>query len=236
MISVKRFLASGSRIELSGSVESAPLLVVDSSFNPPHRAHAKLARSARQEYPNGTIVLLLSTGNADKPSVDPEILQTRVEMMSLFAEELGPSTVIGLTTEAKFMDKAVALTSAFPSCSVVFSVGFDTMLRMLDQKYYTVPVSTVMNQLTRMASFVVLTRRDDEVSGTPQMGELSSQAQLLEKIWPQWQKSVKLVAADNETDGVSSSRARATRAELTRCCTPKIVQFVTEHNLYPSSN
>lgn len=236
MISIQRFLASGQKVQLSRPVYSGPLLLVDSSFNPPHRAHAKLAQIAQQEYPNGTVVLLLSTGNADKPSVSPKEMGTRIEMMYILAGELGPRTVIGLTTEAKFMDKAEALASAFPACKIVFALGFDTMLRILDQKYYREPVRQIADQLAKVASLVVLTRRNDEVSGTPDMGSMKGQEQLLETIWPHWRTGVRLVMAGNDTDEVSSSRARSTRAELLRCCTSGVVQYVLTHKLYQSSN
>lgn len=68
------------------------LLVLDSSFNPPTRAHLQLARSALSSTPSkhGSpkfLLLLLSTTNADK-APKPAAFPERLAMMTLFAEDL----------------------------------------------------------------------------------------------------------------------------------------------------
>ena len=71
-------------------------------------------------------------------------------MMRLFAEEIKrqlsdlpkpPSTIkidIGLIKQARFLDKATTLHKAYPSLlgEIIFLTGFDTLIRILDPKYY----------------------------------------------------------------------------------------------------
>lgn len=68
------------------------LYVLDSSFNPPTRAHLRIARSAllsnhHHDLSKVRLLLLLATQNADKPS-KPASFEDRLVMMSLFAQDL----------------------------------------------------------------------------------------------------------------------------------------------------
>ncbi|KAK2592495.1 hypothetical protein QQS21_009805 [Conoideocrella luteorostrata] len=64
------------------------LIILDSSFNPPTRAHAQMARSAvREAGPGAKLMLLLAVQNADK-GVVPAALEVRLGMMEGLAREL----------------------------------------------------------------------------------------------------------------------------------------------------
>ncbi|KAI9734799.1 MAG: hypothetical protein M1818_006786 [Claussenomyces sp. TS43310] len=150
------------------STSTSTLYVLDSSFNPPTRAHLRIARTALTE-DAGTapkrLLLLLATQNADK-APKPASFEQRLAMMSIFAGDLrrhlqAPSETdagaagetaaaaaaaaailsidIGITKCPYFVDKAAAIARAdfySDETTQVHLTGFDTLIRILDPKYY----------------------------------------------------------------------------------------------------
>ncbi|CAO3651926.1 unnamed protein product [Mucor fragilis] len=119
------------------------LLVLDSSFNPPTKAHAKLLQTSMEAYPAGHFdgsLLLFSTNNVDKILTGASVLQ-RAQMMEMIALQY-PHTAVGFTPHGRFMDKAKHIRSWFAETysssqlELYFIVGYDTMTRLLDPKYY----------------------------------------------------------------------------------------------------
>ena len=169
--SLKAFASSPKAIEIlrtlphphphpkqSGSSPSDKLYVLDSSFNPPTRAHLRLCTSALlHDTPQAgpkRLLLLLATQNADKAPT-PAAFEHRLAMMSIFAEEIarengghqGIVVDVGLTKKARFVDKARAIEECGDytfthdegggtTFEQVHLTGFDTLVRLLDTKYY----------------------------------------------------------------------------------------------------
>lgn len=126
------------------------LVVLDSSFNPPTRAHAQMARSAvrdaaSQDDDDGTeeaarLLLLLAVNNADK-APRPASFALRLAMMEGFARALGEGVEVdvAVTRMPFFHDKARAISEAGfygESPEQVFLAGFDTLIRIFNPKYY----------------------------------------------------------------------------------------------------
>ncbi|KAI0851969.1 Nucleotidylyl transferase [Daldinia vernicosa] len=109
-----------------------PLLVLDSSFNPPTLAHQRMALSALSEHGQPSndstyksrVLLLLATNNADK-APKPAAFPQRLAMMYIFAQDLLRSTAtetshknqcegvdIAVTTEPYFHAKAAAISAS----------------------------------------------------------------------------------------------------------------------------
>ncbi|KAJ6103884.1 hypothetical protein N7486_004106 [Penicillium sp. IBT 16267x] len=162
---LKRFTASSRDFEVLTTIpaDSCPapkiLYVLDSSFNPPTRAHLRIASSALLERldPSSRLLLLLATQNADKPS-KPALFEDRLAMMELFAHDLRshlatstaspgntpsleniPVIDIGVTKKPYFTDKASAIeaSGAYPTpLEQVHLTGYDTLIRIFNPKYY----------------------------------------------------------------------------------------------------
>jgi nicotinamide-nucleotide adenylyltransferase len=113
------------------------LHILDSSFNPPTNAHLKLAQWSRPS----TLLLLLAIQNADK-TAKPASFEHRLAMMNLLADKIKQdsqtsTTLIALSKHAKFVDKERDILISFPHMKrVVWLVGYDTLIRILDRKYY----------------------------------------------------------------------------------------------------
>ncbi|KAK0107207.1 hypothetical protein ONS95_003909 [Cadophora gregata] len=134
------------------------LYILDSSFNPPTLAHARIILSAlhssTSESTPHRVLLLLAIQNADK-APKPASFEARLAMMEIFAQDLlvnlkttsksAPETSevgidIAVTTLPYFADKYPHISPSeaypFPRTEQVHLIGYDTLVRLLDTKYY----------------------------------------------------------------------------------------------------
>lgn len=108
--------------------------VLPSAFNPPTRAHLQLLETAL-DLPDVTgAAAMLSTRNVAK-SVVGASLADRVGMLLAVREERAWLSVLAVNA-ARLVDQAAALRQAFPGARFDFVVGFDTLTRLFDPKYY----------------------------------------------------------------------------------------------------
>jgi nicotinamide-nucleotide adenylyltransferase len=134
---------------------ASTLLILDSSYNPPSRAHLALASSALSKLSSASsirLLLLFSTHNADKAPSPASFVQ-RIAMMIVFAEDLqrylsSKSSEaakvpidVGLTKAPYYTDKSTAIAEADPPVypgkpTHVHLLGYDTLTRFLAPKYY----------------------------------------------------------------------------------------------------
>ena len=169
--SLQAFASSSQAIESLRTLPRAPpkhsssspktVYVLDSSFNPPTRAHLRLCTSAllhdKSKAVPKRLLLLLATQNADKAS-KPAPFEHRLAMMTIFAEEMvkemaadgrceGLVVDVGVTKKARFVDKARIIegcddyfciddTGGKTPAEQIHLMGFDTLVRLLDTKYY----------------------------------------------------------------------------------------------------
>lgn len=158
---IRSVIASSSEVSSASNIQPQPpfnprtLLILDSSYNPPSRAHLALASSAVPSISSPSssrLLLLFSTHNADK-APSPASFTQRIAMMILFAEDLqthlsgrrSASTQIpidiGLTKAPYYTDKSTAIMNedppVYPSQPThIHLLGYDTLTRFLAPKYY----------------------------------------------------------------------------------------------------
>lgn len=154
------------------------LFILDSSYNPPSRAHLALASTAistRNEPQPHRLLFLFSTHNADK-APSPASFTQRIAMMIMCAEDLHSdprntskvSIDIGLTTAPYYTDKSLAIANARPRTYSsnpmhVHLLGYDTLTRFLAPKYYkdfSPPLSALSSFFDAGHKLLVLLRPD----------------------------------------------------------------------------
>ena len=274
---LQAFSTSSKTLEILRTVPHTPvkpfsspktLYVLDSSFNPPTRAHLRICTSALlDDGPKAgprRLLLLLATQNADK-APKPAAFEQRLAMMSIFADEMveefkaeaGRQSVmidVGVTKEARFVDKARVIeecgyysaiddAGAEDSVEQVHLTGFDTLLRLLDTKYY--PPNHTLAPLERLFQKhrVRVTRRtgdawgateqQDEYMAKLQRGEMEAKGGKVE-----WTKRLELVNGRNEgEDIVSSTKVREAskrRDEVTlmKLVTGGVGKWIFDKRLY----
>lgn len=238
---LKQFIASSKEFEVLATVptdQSPPpkiLYVLDSSFNPPTRAHLRIASSALLEQlePDSRLLLLLATQNADKSS-KPAPFEDRLAMMELFAHDVRshlaaghsdpassvkhiPTIDIAVTKKPYFIDKAAAIEASdhYPSpLEQVHLTGYDTLIRIFNPKYY--PPEHTLRPLSALFSQhrlrVTLRPGDEWGEREEQEGFLASLARgdrEDEGGQREWARRIQLIEGRKPEDPpVSSTRAR----------------------------
>jgi nicotinic acid mononucleotide adenylyltransferase len=112
------------------------LLCLSASFNPMTVAHAALIREGSRLFSAQETLLLLATANVDK-SGEGLPLERRCDLLLRFAESRSNVSVAAVA-HGRFVDKMEAIRAAYPSDTrLIFLLGFDTLVRLFDPKYYT---------------------------------------------------------------------------------------------------
>ncbi|KAK9492744.1 hypothetical protein V1508DRAFT_134857 [Lipomyces doorenjongii] len=170
------------------------LIVFDSSFNPPTLAHLELisrtithpAFIPRSETAEANVLLLLAVQNADKATA-PAALADRLSMMEQFSLEIGKAAscrigkvniAVGITKYPRFVDKAEAVFHMFPGVEEqVYLTGYDTLIRLLDGKYY--PGQTLKDAL---GDFMTRCKIVCYIRDNPKWGTAAEQVRFVEDI------------------------------------------------------
>jgi hypothetical protein len=106
--------------QLNGPSKS-PLAIYSGAFHPRHLGHEQIARIGQKRF--GQVIHEISICNVDKPSLD--FLE-----MAHRAAQFTPDERLVFTRAATFAEKS----RVFPGCT--FLVGYDTILRVSDPRYY----------------------------------------------------------------------------------------------------
>jgi nicotinic acid mononucleotide adenylyltransferase len=110
--------------------------VLPASFNPPTSAHQALVREAGDAVAFDEILLIL-----DRQAMDKELLGAPLEdrllmLLALFGDD--PRISLGISNRGMFLEKVEAMRKAYSrrDTQINFIVGYDTIVRVLDKKYY----------------------------------------------------------------------------------------------------
>lgn len=117
-----------------GPTFAGRVAVLPSAYNPPTRAHLGLLELARTVEGVSTVAAMLTTNNVDK-SLFGAPLSHRVGMLLAMHTE-SPHVAVVASNAARLMDQGLALQASFPGVGFDFIVGFDTLVRLFDVKYY----------------------------------------------------------------------------------------------------
>lgn len=251
------------------------LYILDSSFNPPSVAHLSLATSAlKQHAPSERstcrLLLLFSTHNADKIPSPANFVQ-RIALMTIFAEDLSQrlktatlpmradltdlSIDIGLIKEPYYSDKSAAIAATTPpvyltSPSHIHLVGYDTLIRFCNPKYYPdhdPPLSALKPFFDDDHKLRVTQRPTNPGDASSnEFGTLEEQQRYLDDLRngaqrqagfePAWGLNIDMAHAD-EGVGVSSTRVRKAAKEsrwdeVGELCTDGVTAWIRDQALY----
>lgn len=242
------------------------LYVLDSSFNPPTLAHLRIAVTAllhdkaANDSSTKRLLLLLATQNADK-APKPASFEQRLAMMTIFAQELvqrmkshngeGSAVVIdvGVTKSPLYLEKAAVLDASGQYGDVdngpeqVHLTGFDSLIRLLDPKYY--PPDHTLHPLQSLFSkhrIRVTRRTDDQWGGRKEQDTyiqaLANGERKKEGAKSEWSHKIELVDGRQEGEEIVSSTKVRDASEnkdkeaLKRLVPKEIVDFILEQQLY----
>ena len=222
------------------------LYVLDSSFNPPTKAHMHLARSALktdQGSKPSRLLLLLAIKNADK-APKPAQFEDRLVMMKLMAEELQKELEevvidVGITTEPFYYKKMEVVEESgeydgLKNGEQVHITGFDTIIRIFDKKYYPGGMG-VLQQMFDKGRLRVHLRDGDEKEQQGYLEKIKNGSREDEGVKARWADKIEMVDLLEEV--VSSTEARKCVAEkkgegLEKYVDESVKVYIMQENLY----
>ncbi|HAA78061.1 TPA: hypothetical protein DCE37_23430 [Candidatus Latescibacteria bacterium] len=217
-------LASPKAVFIREPNQSGRSLILDASFNPPTLAHRALAESAAEAANASSILLQLSVANVDKTVTSADLGQ-RLFMLELMAQGHDHVGITGCS-HARFIDKAVAIRELSPGLHPIFAIGYDTLVRLFDEKYYEDMMGD-LEALFSQAEIAVANRADVDVDELADYLAQPPQASFRYRIHP--------VALPPRFADVSSSAVRerlATGSDVSDAVPPVILPFLDESRLY----
>jgi len=135
------------------------LLCLSASFNPLTVAHLWLIQEASGIFSPDEVLLILARTNVDKP-VEGFPLERRLSLLARFAESR-PTFSVAACSHGRFVDKVEAIQRHYPSeTRLAFIVGFDTLVRLFDPKYYA-DLNTSLSALFGASEFIAANRAPD---------------------------------------------------------------------------
>jgi nicotinamide-nucleotide adenylyltransferase len=145
------------------TAETAPLLVLPGSYNPPTTAHLALAEASLQAIPGAHLSLALGTTITDKEQTERATLIDRLLLLDQIARRIGRLGVL-LTNRGLYVEQAEALHAAFPhAIDLCFVVGFDKIEQIFDARYYQ-DRDAALRQLFSLARLLVAPRANHEAA------------------------------------------------------------------------
>lgn len=204
--------------ELRGRVAVLP-----AAYNPPTVAHLALIERALAVAGVDAAGALLSTRNVDK-AVHGASLADRVEML-LAAHDTGAGYAVLATNAARLADQAVALRAAFPGAEFDFVVGYDTLVRLFEPRYYDDMHGTLRAFLGRHR--VIAANRGEA-------GPEAVAAFLHREDVAHYREAVVVVELELSHADVSSTRARESAAsgEDAAAVPAAVARYIARRGLY----
>ena len=144
-------------------IESGKKLgIFSGAFNPLTLAHTRMIEDTGAKYQLDELLLLLAKANVDK-AVFGLPLAARLLTVKKYAESRQAFSV-GVSSHGRYIDKITALKSIFPSDTEYhFIVGYDTLIRIFDTKYYT-DFHAELQELFVSARFIVANRAEADIA------------------------------------------------------------------------
>ncbi len=172
--------------------------VLSSAFNPLTAAHVRMAELAMQEYQLAQVMFELSRVNVDK-AVYGASLAERLWMLKRFAQGR-PRFSVAMCSHARFIDKAKAIRAVYPKdIKLYFIVGYDTLVRVFDPKYYS-DLAAELRELFDRSQFIAANRGQHSLADVEMFLEQPACRPFTNKIH--------LIELDSFHAGLSSTQVR----------------------------
>ena len=135
--------------------------IFSGAFNPLTVAHTAFMEQVISQFHLDELLLLLAKANVDK-EVFGLPLAARLVMLRRYAADK-PGFSVGASSHGRYIDKITALSILYPTQTEFhFLVGYDTLLRIFEPKYYT-DFDGELRQLFSGCRFIVANRAEADV-------------------------------------------------------------------------
>lgn len=197
--------------------------VLPSAFNPPTRAHLRLLDLAEALEGVQGGAALLTTRNVAK-GVEGASLADRIGML-LAARESRPGLAVLAANQARIVDQATALRRTWPEAAFDFVLGYDTLVRLFDARYYEGSMEDELDPFFERHRVIAANRGN--VTAAAMAAYVAEQGS-------RYAARIVTVALDREHGRMASSdvRARMEAGEGSGDLPAGVAGYIREHGLY----
>ena len=154
--------------------------VFSASFNPLTNAHVKMIEEAEKNNNLAEILLVLAKANVDKDILGAS-LEERLLMIKLYAQKR-PQFSVAACSHGRFVEKVKVIRPLYPpETEIYFIIGYDTLKRVFDAKYYT-NLELELAELFSMSRFIVANRGENDAGMIKKMLSRKENEPYAEKI------------------------------------------------------
>ena len=192
--------------------------VTSASFNPPTRAHLRMTEEAGRLCGFHETLFVLARTNVEKRLYGAP-LEARLWMLDALAGSR-PSCSVAAVSHPRFVDKATALSAHYPpGTEICFIVGYDTLVRLFDPKYYA-DMPAELGRMFASCRFVAANRGEHSLEAVRRFLERPECREFADRIT--------VMELDARHAGISSSevRERLSRGEKISDLAPEEVEKV----------
>ncbi len=199
--------------------------IFPSSFNPVTKGHMAILRGAPKIKAFQEIVLVLDTQAMDKEIFGATLVDRLLMLQVLFEDH--PLFSLGVSNRGLFLTKLELLREMYPEgTNITFIVGYDTLTRVFDPKYYEEPEGT-LDRLFASCTFMVANRGDRGKDALRRLMASGDNRRFMGQVH--------FFQIPNHRAQISSSRVRQRVREgkaFTRLVPAGVRDFIEEVNLY----
>jgi len=200
--------------------------VLPASFNPPTSAHQALIREAGAVVSFDEILLIVDQQAMDKERRGVPLEDRLLMLLALYGDN--PRISVGISNRGLFLEKIEAMGTVYPTgdTQVYFIVGYDTIVRVLDSKYYR-DRKKALHSLFAQARFLVANREGYAERDLKELFGLEENRPFAAQVLP--------ITLPPAVTRISSSQVRRYLAEgksIEGLVSPGLAEFLQKHGLY----
>lgn len=182
-----------------------------------------MAEIAQERFALDEVAFELAKANVDK-SITGAPLHERLMMLRRLVAGRERFSVVA-TSHGRFLDKTRAFRRLFPAVELFFIVGFDTLVRVFDPKYYA-DRDAELAELFAQSRFLCANRGETSVRDVNAWIEHPENRRFAD--------AVLTMELDVFTAAVSSTRAREelSRLGVSADVPPAVLEYIRERQLY----
>jgi nicotinamide-nucleotide adenylyltransferase len=157
-------------------------------------------------------------------------LAKRIEKMST------ATTLIALSKHPRFVDKAKDVSASFPSMKqVIWLVGYDTLIRILDKKYYQDTLEESLGEFWEKNRLVCAIRGDEflekEYLEKIRAGEVDG----VPGSWAEYIQIIEPVGKEDSSTKARKAAANGRWEEVSQVVPDEIATYIQNESLYAVS-
>lgn len=158
-------------------------------------------------------------------------------MMDLLARKIeaesSATALVTLSKHARFVDKAKDVSISFPSIKdVLWLVGYDTLIRILDKKYYSGTLEESLREFWQKNRLVCAIRGDESIERAFVEKIRAGEVDGVPVSWAEYIKIIEPVGKNDSSTRARKASAEGRLKEVRQVVPEEIAAYIEREQLY----